>query len=428
MKRFFDFMEKHFVPVAARIGSQRHLVAIRDGFVGIMPLILAGSFAVLLNQTVFKWIPVLDILSAINGNVWWGTFAVMSLLIAFSVGYNLAKSYGSDALAAGLISAGAFLAVTPQVHGDAGWGYIYWEYLNATGLFTAIIVAIITTEIFVRLMKKNIVIKMPDNVPPAVGRAFAAIIPGLIAVYALGILAFLIDKLGGNSLYDLVLNLIQKPLQGFSQGIFSVMFFAMLINLFWFFGLHGANIMDPIMNALYLPALEANASAIQQGLQAPNIVTRVFFDAYIHLGGSGATLALILAIFIASKRRKDYKTVAKLAAPAGIFQINEPIIFGLPIVLNPILFIPFIIVPGVLTLIAYIATASGLVPPTYVVMPWTTPVGIGGFLATGGSIAGGLLALVNFTVAVMIYLPFVILADKMARGETNIKKEENTAK
>jgi PTS system cellobiose-specific IIC component len=202
-------------------------------------------------------VPGLGDLSGINGNIWWGTFAIMTLLVVFSIGYNLAKSYDSDGLAAGLISIGAFIAVTPQAHGEAGWGYIHWGYLNATGLFTGIIIALIATEIFVKLMKKNLVIKMPENVPPAVGRAFAAVIPGVIALYVFGILGYLITKLGGNSLYDLIFNLIQKPLQGFSQGVGSAMAAVILINLFWFFGLHGGNIMDPIMNALYLPVLEA---------------------------------------------------------------------------------------------------------------------------------------------------------------------------
>lgn len=422
MQRFMRFMEKRFVPIAARIGSQRHLVAIRDGFVGIMPLIIAGSFAVLLNNTLFEWVPALGVLKDINGNIWWGSFAIMTLLVVFSMGYSLAKGYDVDALAAGLISVGAFIVVTPQAHGDAGWGYIHWGYLNATGLFTGIIVALIATEIFVKLMKKNLVIKMPDTVPPAVGRAFASVIPGLITIYIFGFIPFVITKLGGTNLYDIILNTIQRPLQGFSQGLFSAMIAAMLINLFWFFGLHGANIMDPIMNTLYLPALEANASAIQQGLQATNVVTRVFFDAYVHLGGSGATLALIVAIYIASKKRNDYKEVAKLSTAPGLFQINEPMIFGLPIVLNPLLFIPFIITPGILTLIAYVATASGLVPMTYVAMPWTTPVGLGGFLATGGSIMGGLLAIVNFVVAILIYLPFVLLADKHMEKELEESK------
>jgi len=392
-----------------------------------MPLILAGSVAVLLNNTLFKWVPALGILTGINGNVWWGTFAVMTLVVVFSIGYNLAKSYSVDALAAGLISVASFITVTPQAHGDAGWGYIHWGYLNATGLFTGIIVALIATEIFVKLMKRKLTIKMPDNVPPAVGRAFAAVIPGMAALYLFGIVGHIITNVGANSLYDIIYNLIQKPLQGFSQGLGSAIILAVLLNVFWFFGLHGGNIFDPIVNSLYLPALEANASAVQQGVAATNIVTKSFYDSFVHIGGCGATLALIIAIYIATKKRNEYREVAKLSAPAGIFNINEPMMFGLPIILNPILLIPFILVPGILTFIAYIATASGLVPMTYVQIPWITPVGISGFLATGGSIMGGLLSVVNFAVAILIYLPFAKLADNMA-NEPNTSIHETSRK
>ncbi len=415
MDKFMDFMERKFVPVASKIGAQRHLVAIRDGFVAIMPLILAGSTALLLKNTLLTWIAPLEVLIPICDQIWWGSLAIMTLLVVFSTGYSLAKSYEVDALAAGLIAVGSYFATLPQAHGDAGWGYIHWGYLQATGLFTGLIVALIATEIFIKLTKKDLTIKMPKGTPPAVGRAFAAVIPGMITMFVFALVFFIIDLLGGQSLYDLIYDVLQKPMEGFSQGLGSAMGFAMLINLFWFFGLHGANIMDPIMNALYLPALEANAAAIQQGLEAPNVVTRVFFDSYVHLGGAGATLALIIAIFIATKKRKEYKEVAKLSAPSGLFQINEPMMFGLPIVLNPLLFIPFLITPGILTLIAYGATRSGLVPPTYVAIPWTTPVGIGAFLATGGSWKAALLAIFNLIIAILIYIPFVILADRQVK-------------
>lgn len=426
-------MERHFVPVAGRIGAQRHLVAVRDGFVSIMPLILAGSLAVLLNNTLFGWIPPLGILKGINGNVWWGTFAIMTLVVVFSIGYNLAKSYNVDALAAGLISVASFITVTPQAHGDAGWGYIHWGYLNATGLFTGIIVALVSTEIFVKLMKKKLTIKMPDNVPPAVGRAFAAVIPGVVSVYFFGIIAFLISNAGANCLYDIIYNTIQQPLQGFSQGLGSAIILAVLLNVFWFFGLHGGNIFDPIVNTLYLPALEANASAVQQGLAATNIVTKSFYDSFVHIGGCGATLALIVAIYITVRKKREYKEVAKLSAPAGLFNINEPMMFGLPLILNPILLIPFILTPGILTFVAYMATYTGIVPMTYIQIPWITPVGISGFLATGGSIMGGLLSVLNFVIAILIYLPFVKLADRMANEpgtsshETKVKSANQSA-
>lgn len=412
MEAFIGWMEKHFVPVAAKIGSQRHLVAIRDGFAAIMPLIIAGSLAVLINNTVCVWIPALKFLTPVNGAIWWGTFAVMTLLIVFSIGYNLAKSYDEDGLAAGLVAVASFIITLPQAPEGVGWGFIKINYLDATALFTGLVVALVATEIFVKLIKARLVINIPGDVPPAVGRAFAALIPGIITVFVFGILTALITAMGGTSLYDIILKTIQTPLQNMGQGVWSAMLATFLITLFWFFGLHGANLLDPVMNAIYLPALQANTAAVQSGAVPPNLITRVFFDTYSHLGGSGATLGLIIAILFVARRRQDLRNIARLALPAGIFQINEPVIFGLPIVLNPILFIPFVIVEPILTLISYVATAVGLASPTYVAIPWTSPVGIGAFLATGGSIGAAIVALINLAIATIIYIPFVILLDR----------------
>lgn len=426
MNGFMKWMEEKFVPVAGKIGSQRHLAAIRDGFVGIMPIVLAGTFVVLLNNTIGVWIPAIGaVLGPINGNVWWGTLAILALLVTFSLGYNLAKSYGEDGLVAGLISVAAFITVLPQAHGDAGWGYIHWGYLNAGGIFTGMIVSIVATEIFVKLTKRGLIIKMPDTVPPAVGKSFAGIIPGFVVLMLFGTLALILSKTEAGNLFDLVFNLIQKPLMAITQGMAAVIIMPILMNLLWFFGVHGANIFEPIMQSVYLPALTENYAAIEAGLKAPHLITKAFFDSFVHIGGSGATLALIIAIFIVVKKRKEYKEVAKLSLPMGIFQINESVIYGLPIVLNPILFIPFLLVPGILSTIAYLATAAGIVPATYVQIPWITPVGFGAYAATGakgiGSIMAALLSILNLVIATLIYLPFVKMADKQAIEREKVK-------
>lgn len=426
MNGFMKWMEEKFIPVAGKIGAQRHLSAIRDGFIGIMAIVLAGSFAVLLNNTVGAWIPAIGkVLTPINGNIWWGTFAMLALIATFSIAYNLGKSYDVDGLAAALVSVASFLTTLPQAHGDAGWGYLHWGYLDARGLFTGMIVAIVATEIFVKLTKRGLIIKMPETVPPAVGRAFAAVLPGFITLFLFGTLTHIIGAAGLGSLYDIIFNAIQKPLMGITQGMIAVILIPIIMNLLWFFGVHGANIFEPVMQSVYLPALTDNYNAIIAGGEPPHLITKAFFDSYVHLGGSGATLALIVAILIVVKKRQEYKNIAKLSLPLGVFQINESVIYGLPIVLNPILFIPFLLVPGVLSLVAYIATATGIVPATYVQIPWITPVGIGAFLATGakgiGSIMAGLLALVNFVIAVIIYLPFVKMAEKQAIEREKVK-------
>lgn len=432
MKSFLVFMEKYFLPVSAKIGGQRHLVAIRDSFAVAMPLVLVGSFAVLLNniwdaldklfgtsmkaglQNTVPWF------FELNGMIWWGTFAIFSLFMVIAVAYRLAKSYDQDGILAGVISLSAFVIQLPQlreINGQASWGFISVADLGVTSLFAAIIIAIVATEIYVKLIKMNFTITMPDSVPPAVARAFTSIIPGAIVLYLFGTIALVLSKntmhIAGieiTNLISLIGALVQAPFMSLGQNLFTILIISLFIPLFWFTGLHGANIMGPVINTVYLPAVLENANALQQGIAMPNLWTSVSWDVFVHMGGSGATLALILAIYIASKR-DDYRAVAKVSLAPGIFMINEPVIFGLPIVLNPIIFIPFIINPVILTLIAYFATATGLVPATSVIVPWTTPPVLGAFIATGGSISASILALFNFILAIVMYIPFVILAN-----------------
>lgn len=447
MEKFIKWMEKHFIPIAARIGAQRHLVAVRDGFIALMPLVMAGSFAVLLNnvflkpdalfpQKVFNLNPDTSgylkftgkYLVPLMGNIWWGTFAVLALVLVFTIAYQLAKSYEVNPLSAAVVAVAGFLALTPQgvtvtlADGkttQGTWGNFGWQYFNFTALLTAIIVTLVITEIFVKLMKRNITIKMPDNVPPAVGHAFAAVIPGLVAIVVGSFVPVFFTIINSSSnLFDVITKFITDPFMHLSQNPFSAIIYVLMIQILWFFGLHGGNMMGPITSAIYLPALAANTGG------AHNVFTSVFFDSFVHLGGAGATLALVIAIFMASKR-KDWREISKLAGPAAIFQINEPMMFGLPVVLSPVLIIPFMVVPVVLTIISYFATISGLVAYTNVVVPWVTPVGISAFLATSGDIKAALLALINLAIAVVIYYPFIIIANRDVSDEVkSIKSKE----
>jgi cellobiose PTS system EIIC component len=204
--------------------------------------------------------------------------------------------------------------------------------------------------------------------------------------------------------------LLYSPISGLADQLGSAMLVAFLIHILWFFGLHGSNIMLPITNAVYLPNINDNIAAFQAGQSIPHIVTPPFFDAFVWMGGAGTTISLVAALMIAAKRR-DMKDMTKLTAAPALFNINEPMLFGLPICLNPIYLIPFVLSPMVLTITTYLAIASGIVPRTIAMMPWTTPPVIGGFLVTGSAM-GALLALVNIGIGILIYLPFVILAQK----------------
>ncbi len=408
-----------FIEIAGRIGAQRHLVAIRDGFVAIMPLIIVGSLAILINN--FPPLGELNFVEwmngifgegnwqAVGGSIWNGTFAVLGLLIAFSIAYNLAKSYEVDGLSAGLISAAAYIMLVPET---PDWG-LSFAWLGAQGLFVAIIIALVLTEIFRFLVKSKFTIKMPEGVPDGVARSFTALIPATIILIIVGFFQAMMNVFAEISIFELIFNVIQEPLQGLGNTLPAAIVVSFLNHLLWFFGLHGTNIIGSVIEPVYLPLIQTNLELFQGGMSAfevPYIVTKPFLDSFVFMGGSGATIALLIAIFIVIRHEKNhpYREVAKLSAPAGLFNINEPVIFGLPIVLNPVMLIPFILVPVTLTVTSYIALATGIVPKTVAILPWTTPPILSGYLVTGGSWRGIALQLFNLTLAVLMYIPFIM--------------------
>lgn len=459
MGAFNSFMEAKFMPIAARIGSQKHLVAIRDSFIAIMPITMVGSIAVLLNvflrdlpnqAGMTGFVKAMTPLISVNGNVYFGSIVILALAFVFALGYNLSKTYDVNAIAGGVIAfaslvtcmgqsatfdyelpgvaasaadqlkgLGLNVAATPgggvALNGVSGWGYLGSGYTGSGGLFTALIMGFIYTMIYIKMMQKKITITLPDSVPPAVSKAFAAIVPGIIAIYVAGIATQICIALTGSTINEMVLEYIQRPLLNLSQGFFSVILMVFLVQLLWFFGLHGHNVLAPIMDGIYLTALNQNIEAFtasQSTANLPYLWTRGSFDAYCQMGGSGITLGLIIAIFLFS-RREDQRAIAKLSWPMGVFNINEPITFGMPIVLNPVYLIPWLIVPPICATIAYGATAIGLIPPVFVSVPWVMPAGIYAFLATGGNFMAALVSLFNLFVSFVIWTPFVMMANKM---------------
>ncbi|MCT6923039.1 PTS sugar transporter subunit IIC [Metasolibacillus sp.] len=413
----FKFLEEKFVPVASRVGNQRHLVAIRDGFIAIMPLVIMGSLAILINNLPINFYQ--DAMNAIfggdtwkqwGGNVWGATFAIVSLLISFTIAYNLTKSYGKDALAGGAIGLASYM--TFATYGEGG---LTGLTTGTGGIFLAIILSLVSAEMFSRLSgNPRLLIKMPAGVPDAVAKSFASLFPAIITVGVLALIRTLISVLfDAPDIIGQFYTLVQEPFMGLTNSWVAALILAFVPAFFWTFGIHGANIIDPFMQTINLDAIAKNVEAIEAGQVAPYIINKPFFDAFVNMGGSGTTIALIIAIFIVSRKNKQYSTVGKLSAAPGIFNINEPLIFGLPIVLNPILFVPFILTPMVNVSIAYFATKAGLVPAATVAAPWTTPPIINGWLVTQ-SISGAILSIVLIAVAVLIYTPFLLAANRAA--------------
>jgi len=450
MDKLTAVLEKTLMPVAAKIGSQRHLIALRDGFINTLTASLAGSMAVMINCVFFLpdgfigrelakldfWkesiFPFLDKwIIPIGWQVQGGTLKVISLLLTITIAYSLARSYEVDPLATALISFSSYIAVLPgSVKGlfklddkgayvDGGGGLLPFDYFGSTAMFAAIIVTFIASEIFIKITKKGIVIRMPEQVPPAVSKSFAAIIPGCITFVIFGTIGqiFNSDAGVGKALPTWILNTLQEPLMNLGQSPFTMIFLIFIAQFLWFFGLHGMNIVESVLSPMYAPALLANTDAVAAGKEPQYALTRNFIDCYAMPGGSGGTLALLIAIFIFSKKQEN-KELAKLAIAPGIFQINEPVIFGLPIVLNVTYFVPFILSSPLMVLIAWIFTEK-IHFADYIVVsaPWTTPHIASAFIATNGDIKAAILAAGTLVFAILLYAPFVIAANKLGSSE-----------
>lgn len=432
MKKFIGWMEEHFIPVAAVIGAEKHLGAIRDGFVAIIPIIMAGAFAILINNfspefyqhtmtSIFG-----DNWHAWGNSIWNGSYAIMSLLVSFTVAYNLAKSRGKDGLAAGLVSVAAFIIFFGDLSKTS-------SFLGVSGLLLAIIVALIVGDLMSWLLgNPKLVVKMPAGVPPAVAKSFASLFPAIIVMVIAATIERLFSMVCTSSLPDFIYQIIQAPLQGVVGSLGGVLVLIIVIQVLWFFGLHGSNMMLPIVSGVLMPLTIQNMKAVKLGLQPKNIVNDQFLNSFVFLGGAGATITLIIAIFIVNRTRKKKSemqlTISKIAAVPGIFNINEPIIFGLPICLDPIYFIPFLFVPLINALIAYFAIAFHFVPYVALEVSWTLPPIISGALATN-SWQGAVLSLILLALDVVLYMPFVaIAADRDVKNMEEALAAEEAAK
>jgi PTS system cellobiose-specific IIC component len=265
--------------------------------------------------------------------------------------------------------------------------------------------------------KKGWQIKMPDGVPPAVAKSFAALIPAVLTLSVFLIINAIMTGVFNANLHDVVYEVIQKPLTGLGSSLPATLIALFFVQFLWFFGLHGQiivnSVMDPIWNTLMLDNLEA----YKAGHALPHIISKPFMETFtVGLGGSGMTLAVVLLLAFFMKR-KQYRDIGRLALGPGIFNVNEPVIFGMPIVLNATILIPWVIAPLIVTTLNYLVMAAGIVPaPTGVSVPWTVPIVASGILATN-SIWGGILQIVDFVIVGLIWLPFLKIMDRQATSD-----------
>lgn len=441
MDKFQSAIERLLVPLATKLNSQRHICAIRDAFILSFPLTMAGSLMVLLNNVFLspdgfmfkilqfdKLFPGIVKFQAVFAPVVKGSADIFSILIVFLIARNLAKLMEGDDLLTGLTAISVYFIIYPDYFNNEGVNYLTNQYMGAQGLFVAILVGLLVGELMSRLAKSDkLEIKMPEQVPSAVSRSFKVLIPIIITTIFFSVLNYFVKMVAPGGLHELIYNIIQTPLTKMSQSLFSVLILAFLSQSLWAMGIHGPNTIAAIRDTMFSEAGNANLlhyaeSGTTWGAPFP-ITYSGLATAFSEYGGSGMTLGLIIAILIFSKN-KESKSIAKLSLAPGLFNINEMVIFGLPIVLNPIYIIPFIIAPLVNIMIGYTAVmVLKIMPPVTIGIPWTTPGPLMPFLGTGGNIVALFVGFICLAVSVLIYSPFVIAANKAAIIEDEMENE-----
>ena len=410
-------------------GQNKYLSAIKNAFQNFMPLTIAGAIGVLwcnviVNETTglgifFKPIMALSFLNPAFQAVNFCTISCITVGITLGIAQEIGVwNMGAEKAGyiPGLVGLAAWLSVTNTSHVIEGakdpFTGVAGNELGATGLFTGMIIGVLAVELFCFFEKQDALkIKMPDQVPPGVARAFEVLVPATLTLIVTACIGSASYNLTGLYLNDVIKNGIQGPLGAVGATIPGVMIIYLISMLFWLVGIHGANMLSAVKEALFTPLALENVEAFNRHETPKNIINMYALQMWGEFGGSGVTLGLVIAIFIFGKR-EDNKAIASLSLVPGLFNINETVTFGIPMVLNPILGIPFVIAPLSTIVAGYILTVIGFCPVACLIIPWTTPPVIFGFLATGANVMGAISQAILIVLSTIIYSPFLIAYEK----------------
>ncbi|MCD4990215.1 PTS sugar transporter subunit IIC [Enterococcus faecium] len=434
-----DRLSEKMLPIVSKMSSQRHLLAIRDSFIVTMPLVMAASVMVLLNALIFSnatvqrildLSPLAELASIVNN----GTMSILAIIVCYNIGWNLATHYiqtgviddpSFSPVHAGILSTAVMFILMPLsstvtlMDGNTAeaTGVFLQSLTSSSGLATAMIAALVSTELFIKLAKmKSFKIRMPEGVPPAVATSFNSLVPEIVVILFFSVVVFTLNHTTGLNVPQLIELAIQTPLKAFVLSVPGILFLQFFSDFLWVFGMHGSSILAPIRQAPLLQSIQENMDAFSVGKEIPNIITEPFTNAFGLIGGGGCILPLVIAILWASKRQEQ-RSIAKFGLTICLFNITEPIMFGLPVVMNPIYMIPCAIIPSINLVIAYAATSLGIISKTVAAAPWITPPVIQSFIATGGDIRAAVLTVILIILDVFLFLPFVLAANKAKLAE-----------
>lgn len=424
-----SFMDK-FTEAAMKFGAQVHLRSLRDAFAIMMPLFILAGLAVLINSVVF---PKILSESALQTAGYWAnsianaTLNVSGLILCGIIGYTLSKNKGyKSPYTCVMIAIAALIVMMPQTLKIAATdgtevevgSILTYGNLGTSSMFAGIIVGLLSTEIYLRLSKiDKLRVNIGGDVPPQVNASFNNMIPAMLSVIIFSIVSFILYSVFNTDLITLITTMIQEPLRKVNTSLVGTVLIYSFGNLLFTFGIHQTVVNGTILEPLLLVNMNENMAAAAAGKEIPHIINSTFVPTFGMLGGTGSTICLLIAAFLFFRKNQQYSELGKLAVAPGLFNINEPVIFGFPIVFNLPMIIPFVLTPAIGIIIAYFATAIGFMNKCTVLVPWTTPPLLNGFLATGGDFRAIIVQLVIIIIGVLLYLPFMKISERVSRKQ-----------
>lgn len=415
---------------AGKIDQQKHLNSIKNGLFAILPAVLVAAIWLLLTSVILntgeggllklfgvKNNKTLEAINKVGGLVNSITLGMMGLILCCSISIALGRKYKLDTTSSFLVGLTSFFALMPTVSADIDnsgnlISIIKWSDLGANSMFLSIITSILGIELYRLIFKsKWLKIKMPQSVPTAVSKSFNIIIPLFITTFVFALFSYCMINFAHKNLMQVIQTVIEKPLSAGFESAYGLVIYRLITDLSWSIGIHGQNIVAPIVEPISLQHITENTQLVEAGLAPKWIVTKIFLDSYTLMQYS---FVLFVSMFLFTKR-KDYISIFFVGIIPSLFNISEPAWFGFPVILNPILALPLIVGGIFSTLIGYFAMKWGLADIPYINVPWTTPPIIGPFLATGGDFKTIILAVTMFVVGVSVYCPFILIANKQAK-------------
>ncbi len=428
-------MESRIMPIANKMGQQRHLAAIRDAFITLLPINLMGGLAAIIksppvtdsttNGLLLAWKHFVDANGFILDWLYAFTLGAMSLYICLGVTHFLCRHYKLNSFIPILFSlVGFFLTVTEPL--KLGWDAktLSFAYIDGKGIIPALIIAILTTELYQFMKKKNFgKITMPPGVPPSLSDVFASLFPGMILI-TVYIFIFIFFRSFDTSFASFIFTKLAPALKA-ADSLGFVILITLLTHFLWFFGIHDASL-SGIVGPIRDGNLSINATAKIAGEALPTIFTTPFWVYFVVIGGCGAVLGLALVLMFS--KSKQLKTIGKVGFLPALFGISEPLIFGIPLMLNPIFFIPFIFAATFNAILTFLLMDWGIIAKTFSMVSWNMPSFLGAFFSTLDWKAP-ILVIALIVIDTVIYYPFLKVYDRQlySREVTMNDSEDNVS-